>query len=63
MQGAENVSQCCFGLQRIPKDGGDSPLHSVGDQNKASVHHVPLIPGQLVDIVGYDSMLGNAHSL
>ena len=63
MQGAENVSQCCFGYKGYRKTVGDSPLHSVGDKNKAPVHHIPLIPGQLVDIVGYESMLGNAHSL
>lgn len=39
------------------------PLHSVGDKNEASINHVPLIPGHFVNVIWYNTVLGNTNSL
>ena len=39
------------------------PLHSVGHQDKASINHVPLVPGHLIKIVGNRIMLRNTDCL
>ena len=39
------------------------PLHSVGHQDKASINHVPLVPGHLIKIVRNHTMLRNADCL
>ncbi len=39
------------------------PLHSVSDKNKASINHVPLVPGHVINVIWYDPMLGNSDGL
>ena len=36
-------------------------MYGVGDQDETSIHHVPLVPRLVVDIIGYEAGFRNAN--